>query len=173
MAEVLSSNLSEPITFHAFIREQSIPPGASGPAVPGTVHGTACPGPTPVWHPNTLVCPDRQLVIYIDGTIKPHEVREMPTYTILMKLTDKGSQEIKAAPERIEKAIADFEGMGGKLIAFYALLGKYDYIAIGDAPSDAVATTFLLGLNSHGFVRTMSFRAFSVEDFTGMVSELP
>jgi uncharacterized protein with GYD domain len=92
---------------------------------------------------------------------------------ILMKLTEKGSQEIKASPERIEKAIADFEGMGGKLIAFFALMGKYDYIAVGDAPSDEIAMTFVVGLNSHGFVRTTSFRAFTVEEFTGMVNELP
>jgi uncharacterized protein with GYD domain len=169
MAEVLSSNLNEPILllFDSHSNRllshctsiQSLTRGSSAGMKPVPCSCSTSVGP--------------ELRINITGTIKPLVVRKVPTYMILMKLTEKGSQEIKASPERIEKAIADFEGMGGKLIAFFALMGKYDYIAVGDAPSDEIAMTFVVGLNSHGFVRTTSFRAFTVEEFTGMVNELP
>jgi len=40
----------------------------------------------------------------------------MPTYIILANLTDQAMKAIKIAPKRIDKAIKNFEEMGGKLI---------------------------------------------------------
>ncbi len=97
----------------------------------------------------------------------------MPTYITLYKLTDQGVKDIKNAPGRIEEGIKAFEAMGGKLVGFYAAMGEYDYVSIGEAPSDEVAMTFMLGLGSRGNVRTTTLKAFTTEAFAEMVKGLP
>ena len=52
----------------------------------------------------------------------------MPTYILLANLTDQAIKAIKIAPKRIDKAIKNFEQMGGKLIGFYTTMGEYDYV---------------------------------------------
>ena len=97
----------------------------------------------------------------------------MPNYVILMKLTDQGAKSIKDAPGRVEAGIKAFEKMGGKVIGFYVVMGEYDYVAVGEAPSDEVATTFALALGSLGNVKTTTLRAYTTEEFTAMVKKLP
>lgn len=97
----------------------------------------------------------------------------MPTYITLMKFTNQGIKDIKSAPQRIENGIKAWEAMGGKLIGFYAVMGKYDYVAIGEAPSDEVAMAFNLGLGSAGNVRTTTLRAFTKEELAEMIKKLP
>jgi uncharacterized protein with GYD domain len=97
----------------------------------------------------------------------------MNTYITLMKLTDQGAKDLKEAPKRIEDGLKVFEKMGGKLIGFYATLGEYDYIGVGEAPSDEAATTFNLALSSLGFVRTTTIRAFTIQQFGDMIKKLP
>jgi len=97
----------------------------------------------------------------------------MATYILLMKLTEQGIKEIKKAPRRIEQATKGIEAMGGKLIGFYTVMGEYDYVAIGEVPSDEVAMTFLLGLGSLGNIRTTTLKAFTKEELAEMVKKLP
>jgi len=97
----------------------------------------------------------------------------MPRSILLMKLTDQGVKDIKNAPQRIEQGIKTFEAMGGKMIGFYTVLGEYDYVAIGECPSDEVLMTFVLGLGSLGNVRTTTLKAFTTEEFAEAVKKLP
>lgn len=97
----------------------------------------------------------------------------MPNYIILMKLTEQGIKTVKDAPTRVEQGIKKQEAMGGKITGFYLTMGEYDYVAIGDAPNDEVAMTFLLGLGSLGNVRTTTLRAFSKEEYATLVKKLP
>ena len=97
----------------------------------------------------------------------------MPNYVILMKLTDQGAKTIKDAPGRVEAGIKAFEKMGGKVLGFYVVMGEYDYVSIGEAPSDEVATTFALALASLGNVKTTTLKAYTKEEFAVMVKKLP
>ena len=97
----------------------------------------------------------------------------MPLYIGLYKLTDQGIRNIKDAPERYKQGAKAFEKMGGKVLGFYLTLGEYDYVSIGEAPSDEVMATFVLGLCGLGNVRTTTLKAFSVEEFTEIVKKLP
>jgi len=94
-------------------------------------------------------------------------------YVVLYKLTEQGVKDIKSAPERIEEGIKAFEAMGGKVLGFYATLGEYDYVGVGEAPSDEVAMTFMLGLGAQGYVRTTTLKAFTKEELAEMVKKLP
>ncbi len=92
---------------------------------------------------------------------------------LLMKITDQGAKDIKAAPQRIEQAIATFEKMGGKVLGFYLVTGEYDYISIGEAPNDEVAMAFTMGLSALGNVRTTTIQAYTREEFGALVKKLP
>lgn len=97
----------------------------------------------------------------------------MPVYITLCKLTDEGVKDIKNAPKRIRAAGKMLEKMGGKIMGFYLTIGDYDYVAIGEAPNDEVACTFLLGLGATGILRTTTLKAFTLEEFTEIVKKLP
>ncbi len=96
----------------------------------------------------------------------------MPIYVCLMKLTDQGIKEVKDAIKRVQEAIKTLEAMGGRLIAFYMVMGEYDYIGIAEVPSDEVAAAFLLGLGSHGYVRTTTLKAFTTEQIAAIIGRL-
>ena len=97
----------------------------------------------------------------------------MPVYISLMNLTEQGVKDVKNAPQRIKEAVKGLEAMGSKLLAFYTVMGEYDYVAIAEAPSDKVAMTFLLGLGAGGNVRTKTLKAFTAEQFEEIVKKLP
>lgn len=97
----------------------------------------------------------------------------MATYVILMNLTDQGVKDIKKAPERIEQGIKAFEQMGGKVAGFYTLMGEFDYLAIGEAPSDEIVTAFVLALGAQGNIRTTTLRAFTKEEIADIIKKLP
>ena len=97
----------------------------------------------------------------------------MSTYVLLMNLTDQGIRNIKDAPARIEEAFKGLEAVGGKILAFYAVMGPYDYVAITEVPGDEVALAQLLGLGMAGNVRTTTLKAFTTEEFGKIVKTLP
>ena len=97
----------------------------------------------------------------------------MPTYVILMNLTEQGVKDIKNAPTRLGEAAKALEAAGGKLLAFYTTMGSYDYVAIAEGPSDEVALVQLLGLGMAGNVRTTTLKAFSMEEFATILKKQP
>lgn len=97
----------------------------------------------------------------------------MPIYISLMNLTEQGIKDIKNAPQRLQESVKGLEAMGSKLLAFYTVMGEYDYVAIAEAPNDEIAMTFLLGLGAAGNVRTKTLKAFTTEQFAEMVKKLP
>ena len=97
----------------------------------------------------------------------------MPTYITLYRFTDQGINAIKDIPQLIEEAIKEYEAMGGKVIGVYAVMGEYDIVGIGELPNDEAAMTFALALGSRGNVRSTTLKAFTKEEFAGMIKKLP
>ncbi len=97
----------------------------------------------------------------------------MSTYITLYRFTDQGINAIKDIPQLIEEAIKEYEAMGGKVIGVYAVMGEYDIVAIGELPNDEAAMTFALALGSRGNVRSTTLKAFTTEEFAGMIKKLP
>ena len=97
----------------------------------------------------------------------------MSTYVLLMNFTEQGIRNIKNAPARIESAVKAIEAAGCKQIAYYAVMGQYDCVAIVEAPGDEVALGLLLKLGSLGNVRTTTLKAFSAEEYKAIVKKLP
>lgn len=97
----------------------------------------------------------------------------MPTYVMLMNLTEQGIKNIKGAPERVDMVAKALKAAGGKLVGFYSTMGQYDYVAIAEGPSDETAMTQLLILGMAGNVRTTTLKAFTKEEFAKIVKGLP
>ncbi len=97
----------------------------------------------------------------------------MPTYITLYRFTQQGVESIKDSPARLDAGRAAVEAAGGKLIGFYLTLGQYDAIAISEAPDDKTAATLLLAIGSQGNVRTETLRAFTEDEYRGIIAALP
>ena len=81
---------------------------------------------------------------------------------------------IKEAPERIQAGIKGYEAMGGKLLAFYILMGsEYDYLAIGDGLDDNGALAFSLAAGSLGKFGPRAWRLSHPSSSPRSVKKLP
>lgn len=96
----------------------------------------------------------------------------MPTYIGLLKLTEQGSKDIANAPARIEEGIKLYQKLGGKVLGVYLVMGEYDYVTIGEAPSDEVQTAFALALGSQGNVKTTTLKAFTAKEIPAILAKL-
>jgi uncharacterized protein with GYD domain len=97
----------------------------------------------------------------------------MATYISLMKFTQQGITDVKNAPARIDAGREVLKRFGCELKAYYLTLGRYDVVAIIEAPDDAAAATATLAIGSKGNVGTETLRAFSEDDYRGFLAELP
>ena len=97
----------------------------------------------------------------------------METYVILGKYTEKGAANIKQGPARLEAARKAVESAGGKWLGFYLTMGQYDYVLITQAPNALAAASVLMATGAQGNVSTQTMRAFTEEEFKGLVASLP
>ncbi len=97
----------------------------------------------------------------------------MPTYITLAKFTQKGIEEIKNGPNRLEEAKKTFEAMGAKIKDFYLVTGKYDMLVIVEAQDDETIAKLALIIGSKGTSRTVTFRAFTEDEYRKIIGELP
>jgi uncharacterized protein with GYD domain len=78
----------------------------------------------------------------------------------LWNWTDQGIRNAKDSPQRIEAFKKDLEKAGGKLLAGYYTMGKYDGVVILEAPNDEVVMKIMLATASLGNIRTKTLKAF-------------
>ena len=52
-------------------------------------------------------------------------------------------------------------------------MGEYDYVSIGEFPSDEHAMTFAMATGSRGNVRTTTLKAFTKEELAEIIKKLP
>jgi len=89
----------------------------------------------------------------------------MGLYVMLTTLTDEGRKTIKEHPGRIKEVNKEVEAMGVKVLAQYALLGRYDFVNILEAPSNEAISKVAVELGSRGTLQTMTMVAMKVDDF--------
>jgi uncharacterized protein with GYD domain len=96
----------------------------------------------------------------------------MPTYIIQSQWTDQGIRSVKESAKRLELGKKKLKEMGGEIKAFYLTTGSYDMLAIATVPDDATLAKHVLWLGSQGNLRTQTVKAFTEDEFRGIVSEL-
>jgi len=89
----------------------------------------------------------------------------MGLYVMLTTLTDEGRKTIKEHPGRIKEVNKEVEAMGVKILAQYALLGRYDFVNILEAPSNEAISKVAVELGARGTLQTMTMVAMKVDDF--------
>ena len=97
----------------------------------------------------------------------------MPTYIVLVNFTQKGVENIKESPARLEAAKGAFKAMGGELKAYYSVMGRYDAVVIAEGPDDETAAKLALAIGSQGNVRTETLRAFTEDEYLKIIAALP
>ncbi len=97
----------------------------------------------------------------------------MPTYVTLIKYTQKGVENMKESPKRLDAAKELIKSMGGEIKAYYLAMGRYDAVIIAQGPDDETATKFAITIASAGAIRTETFRVFTEDEYRKIISELP
>jgi uncharacterized protein with GYD domain len=97
----------------------------------------------------------------------------MPTYISLLRYTQKGIESVKEGGLRFADAQQVIRASGGELKAYYVTMGHYDGVAIMEFPDDESAARMILATSSRGNVRSETLHAFSLEQFTNIISKLP
>ena len=94
----------------------------------------------------------------------------MATYVMLFKFTQKGIENVKESPDRVEALKQVFRDMGAEIKVFYLLMGRYDTIIIAEAPNDETIAKLALAIGSEGNVRSETLRAFTMDEFRQIVA---
>lgn len=84
----------------------------------------------------------------------------MTTYIMLANWTAQGAAKAKDSPARLDAAKKALGAMGGEFKAFFMTMGRYDLVAVYEAPDDAVAARFALQMGMLGNIRTETLKAF-------------
>jgi uncharacterized protein with GYD domain len=96
----------------------------------------------------------------------------MAMFVVLAGFTDQGIRNVKETIGRAEafKEMAKKTGITVKNL--YWTLGKYDVVAICEAPDDESATALSLSLCSRGNLRSETLRAFSSEEMKKILGKM-
>lgn len=96
----------------------------------------------------------------------------MATYIVLSTFTEQGIRSVKDTAKRAD-AVRDLaRKMGIETKSIYWTLGGYDVVVTFEAPDDESMTALSLAVGAQGNVKTQTLRAFSKEEFTGILGKL-
>jgi uncharacterized protein with GYD domain len=89
----------------------------------------------------------------------------MPTFVLLSTLTPEGVQTLKNNPQRLREVNKEIEQLGATVKAQWAVLGRFDFVNIVEAPDETTMARVSLELGSRGTARYESLVAIPVDDF--------
>jgi uncharacterized protein with GYD domain len=89
----------------------------------------------------------------------------MPTYVMLSTLTPKGRTTMHSNPDRLKVVNHEVEQFGCRILAQYALLGRYDFLTIIQAPDNETVAHLAVDLGSRGTLNMETLPAISTVVF--------
>ncbi len=96
----------------------------------------------------------------------------METFIILGKYTQQGLATIKDGPARIEALRKAVRDAGGKMVAWYLTMGRYDFVLIAEASNVKGVASMLLEFGAQGNVSTETMLALTEAEFRTVASSL-
>ena len=96
----------------------------------------------------------------------------MPTFVIMGNLTSDAIEKLNEEGERQKGAFEIAKKYKCEVKAFYYTMGKYDVVAIVEAPDNESLMKGLFDLAKGGSVRTRTMLAFPAEDVAKMTADL-
>lgn len=89
----------------------------------------------------------------------------MSKYILLLNWTEQGLKAIKNSGARYDAAKELASKSGCTLETIYMTMGRYDQVAIVDAPSDEALATFNLRVGMLGNTRSVTLKAFPEAEY--------
>jgi uncharacterized protein with GYD domain len=96
----------------------------------------------------------------------------MATFVVLGSWTDQGARAAKDTVARSEAVRETARKLGGEVKQVYWTMGRYDVMAITEAPDDETATAIAVAIGSPGMVRSETLRAFDADEMTAILAKL-
>ncbi len=96
----------------------------------------------------------------------------MPTYYILGKWTDEGRKTVTDSLDRVGRVRDVFKKFDAEMKAFHYVFGRYDFVAVAEAPSDAAIAKVVLSVERWGASRLETLKAFSEAEATDIMRGL-
>jgi uncharacterized protein with GYD domain len=96
----------------------------------------------------------------------------MSTYICLGQWTQKGIENIRESPARLDAAREEWEKDDVTIRDFYMTIGQYDLVFVVEAPDDAALAKVLLAQASKGGLRTTTLCAFSETEYRAVMRSL-
>src|SRR5947199_5766420 len=88
----------------------------------------------------------------------------MPTFIMLSTLTPEGVQTVKNNPQGIREVNTEVEQLGKTVKAQWAVLGRFDFVSIVEAPDESTITRASLELGSRGTGGLATLSAIPIDD---------
>ena len=98
--------------------------------------------------------------------------KRMSKYTLLINWTEQGIRNVKDTIKRAKSFKGAVEKAGGKSLGFYYTIGRYDMVAMVEAPNDEAIASVLYSTGSLGNVRTETLKAFSMAEAANVIEKL-
>jgi uncharacterized protein with GYD domain len=89
----------------------------------------------------------------------------MPTFIMLSTLTPEGVQTLKNNPQRIREVNKEVEQLGASVKGQWAVLGRFDFVNVIEAPDEQTIARVSLELGSRGTAKYETLSAIPVEEF--------
>ena len=96
----------------------------------------------------------------------------MMQFVMLGKFTQKRIETIKDLEASIKENRGIFESFGVKIVNLVFTIGRYNVVAIMEAPDEEAVAKAVLSWGSRGLLRIETFRAFSPELMIKMTKEI-
>lgn len=96
----------------------------------------------------------------------------MTTYIMLANWTDQGIRHVKDSPGRLEAAKDLCRQHGAEMTTFHMTIGRYDMVAVIDAPNDDTFAKIALSLGKGGNIRTTSLKAFDEAQYREIIGTI-
>ncbi len=96
----------------------------------------------------------------------------MQTYILLVNFTDQGMRKIKDTIGRADAFEVMAKKSGATIKVLCWTIGRYDVVAVFEAPDDESATALAFSASSLGNVRSEILRAFSFEEMGKILDKM-
>jgi len=94
----------------------------------------------------------------------------MPLFIRLASLTEKGGEQVRDFTKMLAQAKKATESKGARIVEAYVTLGRYDVVAIIDAPDATSAAKVSALIAEQGNFKGETLMAIPVEDFVQEIS---
>lgn len=96
----------------------------------------------------------------------------MATYIVLANWTDDGIKNVKDTIQRAQNFRTLCEQRGVKVLSLHWTQGRYDNIAIVEAPDEQAMMASLFASCQRGYIRTETLRAFTDSEMSAILQKV-